>query len=128
MPDPSSKHSFPKSMRKRVKKKNCIGSATSIHLQFFTFQIFLVSILFLCRDICFNQIENNTQKLKEEAERNLITLMEEEERLRSKVMCKKRQCLLLEKQQQLNDLLDLQVMFIHFRLLLSLNVVNVFHV
>ncbi|XP_017341914.1 HAUS augmin-like complex subunit 8 isoform X1 [Ictalurus punctatus] len=55
------------------------------------------------------KIENNTQKLKEEAERNLITLMEEEERLRSKVMCKKRQCLLLEKQQQLNDLLDLQI-------------------
>ncbi|XP_060793969.1 HAUS augmin-like complex subunit 8 isoform X2 [Neoarius graeffei] len=54
------------------------------------------------------KIENSTQKLKEEAERNLITLMEEEEKLRSKVMNKKRQCLHLEKQQQLDDLLDLQ--------------------
>ncbi|XP_026776878.1 HAUS augmin-like complex subunit 8 isoform X2 [Pangasianodon hypophthalmus] len=55
------------------------------------------------------KIENSTQKLKEEAERNLITLMEEEEKLRSKIMSKKRQCLHLEKQQQLNDLLDLQI-------------------
>lgn len=64
--------------------------------------------------IFFIQIENSTQKLKEEAERNLITLMEEEEKLRSKVMNKKRQCLHLEKQQQLNDLLDLQVTFYTF--------------
>ncbi|XP_060750038.1 HAUS augmin-like complex subunit 8 isoform X2 [Tachysurus vachellii] len=55
------------------------------------------------------KIENNTHKLKEEAERNLITLMEEEEKLRSKIMNKKQQCLLLKKQQQLNDLLDMQI-------------------
>ncbi|KAF5909029.1 HAUS augmin-like complex subunit 8 isoform X2, partial [Clarias magur] len=55
------------------------------------------------------KIENNTQKLKQEAERNLITLMEEDENLRSKILIKKRQCLHLEKQQQLNDLLDLQI-------------------
>ncbi|XP_053338893.1 HAUS augmin-like complex subunit 8 isoform X1 [Clarias gariepinus] len=55
------------------------------------------------------KIENSTQKLKQEAERNLITLMEEDEKLRSKIMSKKRQCLHLEKQQQLNDLLDLQI-------------------
>ncbi|XP_027000450.1 HAUS augmin-like complex subunit 8 isoform X1 [Tachysurus fulvidraco] len=55
------------------------------------------------------KIENNTHKLKEEAERNLFTLMEEEEKLRSKIMNKKQQCLLLKKQQQLNDLLDMQI-------------------
>ncbi|XP_058265181.1 HAUS augmin-like complex subunit 8 isoform X2 [Hemibagrus wyckioides] len=55
------------------------------------------------------KIESNTQKLKEEAERNLITLMEEEEKLRSSFMNKKQKCLLLEKQQQLNDLLDQQI-------------------
>ncbi|XP_072553170.1 HAUS augmin-like complex subunit 8 isoform X1 [Salminus brasiliensis] len=55
------------------------------------------------------KIEHNTFKLKEEAERNLLIMMEEEERLRSKVMGMKRRYLLLEKQKQLNDLLDLQV-------------------
>lgn len=64
----------------------------------------------------FFQIENSTHKLKEEAERNLITLMEDEEKLRSKIVNKKRQCLHLEKQQQLNDLLDLQVTFINVNL------------
>ncbi|KAI5612388.1 HAUS augmin-like complex subunit 8 [Silurus asotus] len=54
------------------------------------------------------KIENSTQQLKEEAERNLITLMEEEEKMQSKIMTKKQQCLHLEKQQQLNDLLNLQ--------------------
>ncbi|KAK3519187.1 hypothetical protein QTP70_022135 [Hemibagrus guttatus] len=55
------------------------------------------------------KIESNTQKLKEEAERNLITVMEEEEKLRSSFMNKKQKCLLLEKQQWLNDLLDQQI-------------------
>ncbi|KAI4881913.1 hypothetical protein NFI96_021086, partial [Prochilodus magdalenae] len=55
------------------------------------------------------KIEHNTHKLKEEAERSLLTMIEEEERLRSKVMGMKRQYLLLEKQKQLNDLLDLQI-------------------
>ncbi|KAG9269481.1 HAUS augmin-like complex subunit 8 isoform X1 [Astyanax mexicanus] len=55
------------------------------------------------------KIEHNTHKLKEEAERNLLIMMEEEEKLRSKVMDMKRRYLLLEKQKQLNDLLDLQV-------------------
>lgn len=85
--------------------------ATSVYLYFLTFEFVLVSVFFSCW--CFIQIENSTQKLKEEAERNLITLMEEEEKLRSKVMNKKRQCLHLEKQQQLNDLLDLQVTFLY---------------
>ncbi|XP_017556444.1 HAUS augmin-like complex subunit 8 isoform X2 [Pygocentrus nattereri] len=55
------------------------------------------------------KIEHNTHKLKEEAERNLLIMMEEEEKLRLKVMSKKRQYLLLEKHKQLNDLLDLQI-------------------
>ncbi|TTY87654.1 HAUS augmin-like complex subunit 8 [Bagarius yarrelli] len=55
------------------------------------------------------KIENNTQKLKDEAERNLITLMDEEEKLRLKIINKKQQYLQLKKQQQLNDLLELQV-------------------
>ncbi|XP_062871641.1 HAUS augmin-like complex subunit 8 [Trichomycterus rosablanca] len=55
------------------------------------------------------KIENSTQKLKQEAEANLLTIMEEEEKVRSKVISKKRQCLLLEKQKQLDDLLTLQI-------------------
>ncbi|XP_066528645.1 HAUS augmin-like complex subunit 8 [Hoplias malabaricus] len=53
--------------------------------------------------------EHNTHKLKEEAERNLLIMMEEEEKLRSEVMSMKRQYILLEKQKQFNDLLDLQI-------------------
>ncbi|KAL6482635.1 hypothetical protein MHYP_G00075070 [Metynnis hypsauchen] len=55
------------------------------------------------------KIEHNTHKLKDEAEKNLLIMMEEEEKLRLKVMGKKRQYHLLEKHKQLNDLLDLQV-------------------
>ncbi|XP_076840573.1 HAUS augmin-like complex subunit 8 [Brachyhypopomus gauderio] len=55
------------------------------------------------------KIEHNTQKLKEEAERNLLVVMKEEEKLRAKLASKKRQYLLFEKQKQLNDLLDLQI-------------------
>lgn len=54
--------------------------------------------------------------------------MEEEEKLRSKIMNKKRLCLHLEKQQQLNDLLDLQVPFLSFISFFSLNIVNAFFI
>ncbi|MBN3303190.1 HAUS8 protein, partial [Amia calva] len=56
-----------------------------------------------------SKIENNTQRLREEAERCLLAVMEEEERLRSAVQEKKRQFLLREKERQLDDLLDLQI-------------------
>lgn len=55
------------------------------------------------------QMENNSQKLKAEAEGRIIAVMEEEELLRKEVHEKKRQYLLLEKNKQLDDLLDLQV-------------------
>uniref|UniRef100_A0A4W4FLL4 HAUS augmin-like complex subunit 8 n=1 Tax=Electrophorus electricus TaxID=8005 RepID=A0A4W4FLL4_ELEEL len=55
------------------------------------------------------KIEHNTQKLKEEAERNLLIVMQEEDKLRTTLASKKRKYLLLEKQKQLDDLLDLQI-------------------
>ncbi|KAI1882836.1 hypothetical protein AGOR_G00239010 [Albula goreensis] len=54
------------------------------------------------------KMESNTQKLKEEAERNLLAMMEEEEKLRQRVHKKKQQHLLLEKRKQRGELLDLQ--------------------
>lgn len=55
------------------------------------------------------KMENNSQKLKAEAEGRIIAVMEEEELLRKEVHEKKRQYLLLEKNKQLDDLLDLQI-------------------
>lgn len=54
-------------------------------------------------------MENNSHKLKAEAEGRIIAVMEEEELLRKEVHEKKRQYLLLQKNKQLDDLLDLQV-------------------
>lgn len=47
--------------------------------------------------------------MREEAERNILSVMEKEQQLRAQVNQKKRQYLLLEKQKQLNGLLDVQV-------------------
>ncbi|XP_071005325.1 HAUS augmin-like complex subunit 8 isoform X1 [Oncorhynchus clarkii lewisi] len=55
------------------------------------------------------KMENNSQKLKAEAEGRIIAVMDEEELLRKEVHEKKRQYLLLEKNKQLDDLLDLQI-------------------
>nr|XP_055044429.1 HAUS augmin-like complex subunit 8 isoform X1 [Misgurnus anguillicaudatus] len=55
------------------------------------------------------KIEHKNKKLREEAERNILTVMDKEQQLRLQVHRKKRQYLLLEKQKQLNGLLDLQI-------------------
>ncbi|XP_043081138.1 HAUS augmin-like complex subunit 8 isoform X1 [Puntigrus tetrazona] len=55
------------------------------------------------------KIEHNTRKCREEAERNILAVMEKEQQLSAQVSRKKRQYLLLEKQKQLNSLLDLQI-------------------
>ncbi|XP_067302829.1 HAUS augmin-like complex subunit 8 [Pseudorasbora parva] len=55
------------------------------------------------------KIEHNTRKMREEAERNILAVMEKEQQLCAQVNQKKRQYLLLEKQKQLNSLLDLQI-------------------
>ncbi|XP_016308698.1 HAUS augmin-like complex subunit 8 isoform X2 [Sinocyclocheilus anshuiensis] len=55
------------------------------------------------------KIEHNTRKMREEAERNILAVMEKEQQLSAQVNRKKRQYLLLEKQKQLNSLLDLQI-------------------
>ncbi|XP_051516483.1 HAUS augmin-like complex subunit 8 [Myxocyprinus asiaticus] len=55
------------------------------------------------------KIEHNTQKLREEAEKNILTVMEKERQLHAQVNRKTRQCMLLEKQKQINNLLDLQI-------------------
>ncbi|RXN30918.1 HAUS augmin-like complex subunit 8 isoform X1 [Labeo rohita] len=55
------------------------------------------------------KIQHNTRKLREEAERNILAVMEKEQQLSAQVNRKKRQYLLLEKQKQLNSLLDLQI-------------------
>ncbi|XP_056589572.1 HAUS augmin-like complex subunit 8 [Triplophysa dalaica] len=55
------------------------------------------------------KIEHKNQTLREEAERNILTVMEKEQQLRSQVHRMKRQYLVLEKQKQLNSLLDLQI-------------------
>ncbi|XP_049580460.1 HAUS augmin-like complex subunit 8 [Syngnathus scovelli] len=55
------------------------------------------------------KMAHNMAKLKPEAEARLLHMMEEEEELHSKVIAKKRQYHLLEKQRQANELLDLQI-------------------
>ncbi|XP_036825026.1 HAUS augmin-like complex subunit 8 isoform X2 [Oncorhynchus mykiss] len=62
------------------------------------------------------KMENNSQKLKAEAEGRIIAVMEEEELLRKEVHEKKRQYLLLEKNKQLDDLLDLQSDILYFQI------------
>lgn len=54
-------------------------------------------------------MENNTAKLKAEAEARILQEMEEEDALHDEVQEKKRQYLLMEKERLLNELLDLQV-------------------
>ncbi|XP_078479341.1 HAUS augmin-like complex subunit 8 [Lampetra planeri] len=55
------------------------------------------------------KMENNTSKLKAEAEARLLQEMEEEELLHSEVQAVKRQYLLKEKSKLMNELLDLQI-------------------
>ncbi|XP_051518850.1 HAUS augmin-like complex subunit 8 isoform X2 [Myxocyprinus asiaticus] len=55
------------------------------------------------------KIEHKNRKLREEAEKNILTVMEKEQQLRAQVNRKKRQCMLWEKQKQINNLLDLQI-------------------
>ncbi|TRY54083.1 hypothetical protein DNTS_034503, partial [Danionella cerebrum] len=55
------------------------------------------------------KIEHNTKKLKEEAERKILIVMEKEQQLRSEVNQKKRKYLLQKKQTELNAVLDLQM-------------------
>ncbi|KAM4629287.1 uncharacterized protein ACJ7VT_001633 [Polymixia lowei] len=55
------------------------------------------------------KMESNTEKLKAEAEARLREEMEEEQRLHNEVQEKKRQWLLMEKDKQMNELLDLQI-------------------
>ncbi|KAF7663080.1 hypothetical protein LDENG_00218750 [Lucifuga dentata] len=55
------------------------------------------------------KMENNTAKLKAEAEARLLQEMEEEEMLHNEVQEKKRQYLLMEKDRLVNELLDLQI-------------------
>lgn len=54
-------------------------------------------------------MEHNTAKLKAEAEKGILQVMEEEEALRTEVHEKKRRYLLTEKNRLGNELLDLQV-------------------
>ncbi|MGH0185341.1 UNVERIFIED_CONTAM: hypothetical protein FKN15_017526 [Acipenser sinensis] len=54
-------------------------------------------------------MERNTTRLKEEAERSLLVVMEEEENLRRKVQEQKRQLRLRQKEKELDSLLDLQI-------------------
>lgn len=54
-------------------------------------------------------MEHNTAKLKAEAEKGILQVMEEEEALRTEVHEKKRRYLLAEKNRLGNELLDLQV-------------------
>ncbi|XP_028672222.1 HAUS augmin-like complex subunit 8 isoform X2 [Erpetoichthys calabaricus] len=55
------------------------------------------------------KMESNTNKLRDEAETNLLIVMDEEEKLRKKVQEHKRQLLLRDKGKELNSLLDLQI-------------------
>ncbi|KAL1022983.1 hypothetical protein UPYG_G00035030 [Umbra pygmaea] len=55
------------------------------------------------------KMEHNNQKLKEEAEGRILAVMEEEEQLWKEVHEKKRMYHLLEKNKQLDGLLDLQI-------------------
>ena len=54
-------------------------------------------------------MENNTAKLKAEAEARILREREEEEILHYKVHEKKRQYLLMDKERHVNESLDLQV-------------------
>lgn len=54
-------------------------------------------------------MENNTIKLKAEAEMRILQEMEEEEALHNELQEKKRQYLLAEKNRLVHELLDLQV-------------------
>lgn len=54
-------------------------------------------------------MENNTAKLKAEAETRILQEMEEEEALHNELLEKKRQYLLAEKNRLVHELLDLQV-------------------
>lgn len=56
-------------------------------------------------------MENNTIKLKAEAEMRILQEMEEEEILYNELQEKKRQYLLIEKNRLVHELLDLQVLF-----------------
>lgn len=55
------------------------------------------------------KMENNTAKLKVEAEARILQEMEEVEALQREVQEKKHQYLLMEKERLVNELLDLQV-------------------
>ncbi|KAG7230821.1 hypothetical protein INR49_019635, partial [Caranx melampygus] len=55
------------------------------------------------------KMEHNTAKLKAEAEKGILQVMEEEEALRNEVHEKKRRYLLAEKNRLGNELLDLQI-------------------
>ncbi|XP_071773742.1 HAUS augmin-like complex subunit 8 [Centroberyx gerrardi] len=55
------------------------------------------------------KMESNTAKLKAEAEARILQEMEGEEKLHNEVQEKKRQYLLMEKDRQRNELLDLQI-------------------
>uniref|UniRef100_A0A8D3CRP5 HAUS augmin-like complex subunit 8 n=1 Tax=Scophthalmus maximus TaxID=52904 RepID=A0A8D3CRP5_SCOMX len=55
------------------------------------------------------KMENNTAKLKADAEAKILQTMEEEEELRKEVHAKKRRYLLTEKNRLVNELLDLQI-------------------
>ncbi|XP_029905243.1 HAUS augmin-like complex subunit 8 [Myripristis murdjan] len=65
-------------------------------------EIFLLSYLTA-------KMEHNTLKLRAEAEAKLLQEMEEQERLYNEVQEKKRQYLLMERDRQRNELLDLQI-------------------
>lgn len=54
-------------------------------------------------------MEHSNRKLREEAEKNILTVMQKEQQQHTEVNPKKRQYLLLQKQKELNSLLDLQI-------------------
>lgn len=66
-------------------------------------------MIWLYRFDVWLKMENNTAKLKAEAEARILQEMEEEDALHDEVQEKKRQYLLMEKERLLNELLDLQV-------------------
>ncbi|CAL8273032.1 unnamed protein product [Merluccius merluccius] len=55
------------------------------------------------------KMEHNTAKLNAQAEARLLELMMEEERLHNEVQEKKRKYLLMERNKQMNEILDLQI-------------------
>lgn len=66
-------------------------------------------MIWLYRFDVWLKMENNTAKLKAEAEARILQELEEEDALHDEVQEKKRQYLLMEKERLLNELLDLQV-------------------